>query len=57
MDHLQLPVIEPVGRPSVADQVFDELRRQILTLELAPGTKLSEVDVATQTGVIASFHE
>lgn len=51
MDHLQLPVIEPVGRPSVADQVFDELRRQILTLELAPGTKLSEVDVATQTGV------
>lgn len=51
MDHLQLPVIEPVGRPSVADQVFDELRRQILTLELAPGTKLSEVDVAGQMGV------
>jgi GntR family transcriptional regulator, rspAB operon transcriptional repressor len=51
VDHLQLPVIEPVGRPSVADQVFDELRRQILTLEVAPGTKLSEVDVATQMGV------
>jgi DNA-binding GntR family transcriptional regulator len=51
MVDLQLPVIEPVGRPSVADQVFDELRRQILSLELAPGTKLSEVDVATQMGV------
>ena len=51
MVDLQLPVIEPVGRPSVADQVFDELRRQILTLELAPGTKLSDVDVATQMGV------
>jgi DNA-binding GntR family transcriptional regulator len=51
MVDLQLPVIEPLGRPSVADQVFDELRRQILTLELAPGTKLSEVDVATQMGV------
>ena len=51
VDHLHLPVIEPVGRPSVADQVFDELRRQILTLEVAPGTKVSEVDVATQMGV------
>ena len=51
MVDLQLPVIEPVGRPSVADQVFEELRRQILSLELAPGTKLSEVDVAGQMGV------
>ena len=51
MVDLQLPAIEPVGRPSVADHVFDELRRQILTLELAPGTKLSEVEVATQMGV------
>ena len=51
MVDLQLPAIEPVGRPSVADHVFDELRREILTLELAPGTKLSEVEVATQMGV------
>ena len=51
MADLQLPVIEPQGRPSVADQVFDELRRQILTLELAPGTRLSEIDVAGQMGV------
>jgi DNA-binding GntR family transcriptional regulator len=51
MVDLQLPVIEPIGRPSVADQVFDELRRQILTLELAPGTQLSEQEVARQMGV------
>lgn len=51
VDHLHLPVIEHVDRPSVADRVFDELRSQILTLEVAPGTKLSEVDVATQMGV------
>lgn len=48
---VQLPLIETIGRPSVADQVFDELLRQILSLELAPGTKLSEVDVAGQMGV------
>lgn len=37
---------EPVNRPSVADTVFDELHRQILSVELPPGAKLSEVDVA-----------
>lgn len=36
----------PVNRPSVADTVFDELHRQILSIELPPGSKLSEVDVA-----------
>ncbi|NVK34526.1 MAG: GntR family transcriptional regulator [Rhodobacteraceae bacterium] len=36
----------PVVRPSVADHVFDELHRQILTLVLKPGTKMSEVEVA-----------
>jgi GntR family transcriptional regulator, rspAB operon transcriptional repressor len=51
MVDLQLPVLETAARPSVTDRVFDELRRQILTLEIAPGTKLSEVDVATQMGV------
>lgn len=51
MDHPHLPVIEPMSRPSVADQVFDELRQQILSLDLAPGTRLSEADVAAQMGV------
>jgi DNA-binding GntR family transcriptional regulator len=40
----------PGGRPSVADTVFDHLHRQILTLSLPPGTKLSEVDVAQALG-------
>jgi DNA-binding GntR family transcriptional regulator len=41
-----LRVLEPVNRPSVADSVFDELHRQIMSLELPPGMKMSEVDVA-----------
>lgn len=38
--------LEPIQRPSVADSVFDALHRQIMRLELPPGTKLSEIDVA-----------
>ncbi|SON58142.1 putative HTH-type transcriptional regulator YdfH [Hartmannibacter diazotrophicus] len=50
-DSLQLPVLRQVDRPSVADQVFGELHRQVLSLELKPGAKLSEVEVARQMGV------
>lgn len=39
------------NRPSVADQVFSEMHRQILSLDLRPGAKLSEIDVAKQMGV------
>ncbi len=46
-----LPQLETQARPSVADQVFEELRRQVLTLELKPGTKISEVEVAKAMGV------
>jgi GntR family transcriptional regulator, rspAB operon transcriptional repressor len=46
-----LSMLEPIQRPSVADSVFDELHRQILRLELPPGTKLSEFDVARALGV------
>ncbi|MDP2087348.1 MAG: GntR family transcriptional regulator [Gemmobacter sp.] len=46
-----LRVIEPPGRPSVSDAVFAELHRQILALDLPPGTRLSEVDVARAMGV------
>jgi len=35
----------------VADTVFDELHSQILLLELPPGTKMSEVEVARALGV------
>lgn len=46
-----LSVLEPIQRPSIADSVFDELHRQIIRLDLPPGTRLSEVDVARALGV------
>lgn len=46
-----LRALEPLNRPSVADTVFDELHSQILLLELAPGTKMSEAEVAKALGV------
>ncbi len=45
------PRLDLVSRPSVANQVFDDLYRRILSLELPPGMKLSEVEVAKQMGV------
>ncbi|MGB0658545.1 MAG: GntR family transcriptional regulator [Mangrovicoccus sp.] len=48
---------EPLGldpipeRRSAADIVFDELHRRILSLDLKPGTKMSEIEVAKQAGV------
>jgi DNA-binding GntR family transcriptional regulator len=38
-------------RPTIADQVFDTLHGRILSLDLAPGVRLSEVDVAAQMGI------
>jgi DNA-binding GntR family transcriptional regulator len=46
-----LGTLEPVARASVADQVFEALYAQVLSLTLPPGTKLSESDVAKQLGV------
>jgi DNA-binding GntR family transcriptional regulator len=46
-----LPVLASAGRPSVADQVFEAMRAQILSLDLPPTTKLSEIEVAQQMGV------
>jgi DNA-binding GntR family transcriptional regulator len=46
-----LRTLEPLNRPSVADTVFDKLHSQILLLELPPGTKMSEVEVAKALGV------
>ena len=43
--------LEMAYRPSVAEQVFEELRRQRLSLELTPRTKRSEVEVAKAIGV------
>jgi len=38
-------------RPSAASQVHDALRQRILALELAPGQRLSEQDLATEFGL------
>lgn len=48
---LSLSTIDVQARPSTADQVFEALCAQILSLELPPGTRLSEVDVARAIGV------
>lgn len=50
------PALDRLGpgaliRPSATDMVFDELHRQVLSLDLAPGTRLSEVEVARAMGV------
>ena len=37
--------------PTAADAIFEALYRQIVTVELPPGTRLSEVEVARQAGV------
>lgn len=37
--------------PSVTDLVFDELYRRVVGLDLPPGTKLSEAEVARRMGV------
>ncbi|MFU8823458.1 GntR family transcriptional regulator [Yoonia sp.] len=46
-----LRALTPPERPSIADQVFETLQAGILSLELPPGAKLSEVDVASQMEV------
>ena len=50
-DLLQLPEIEAQPRPSVTDQVHEALLAEIVDLNLPPGAKISEVEVAGQMGV------
>lgn len=42
----KIATLEPIPRPSVADQVFETLYDQIVWLELPPETRLSEIEVA-----------
>lgn len=46
-----LRTLDPIARPSVADQVYFELHNQIVWLTLPPGARLSEVEVAKALGV------
>ena len=40
-----------LNRTAIADHVFEQLQHQILSLELKPGTKISEADVAKAFGI------
>ena len=45
------PMIAPLAAPqpqSTSDQVFDALYRAVISLQLPPGTKVSEADIAQQ---------
>ena len=48
---LEFRAIETKRTPSVTELVFDELYDRVITLDLPPGAKLSEVDVARRMGV------
>ncbi len=48
---LEFRTIETKRAPSVTELVFDELYDRVITLDLPPGAKLSEVDVARRMGV------
>ena len=51
MEQLLLRGVEPVRGPSAADQVFEALYEQVVTLALPPGARISEVEVARAAGV------
>lgn len=48
---LPLSQLRQIDMPSVADQVFDELHANILSLALPPRTRISETEVAKKMGV------
>lgn len=50
-DQIEIRAVELSRAPSVTEQVFEHLYRQVVELDLPPGTKLSEVEVAKQLGV------
>ena len=50
-DALPLAQLKQISQPTVADRVFDELHKNILSLALPPRTKMSETDVAKTMGV------
>ena len=42
---------DTIKRPTTTDLVFDQLHDDIISMQLLPGTKLSEVEVAKRFGV------
>ncbi len=50
-DRLKLLTLDHNRPPSITDKVYEALYVRIMKLDLLPGSKLSEVDVANQLGV------
>jgi len=44
-------IVEPVPPRTTTDIVFDKLYKEILTLDLLPGSRISEAEVASRLGV------
>lgn len=51
VERLKLGTLEPSRSPSVTDLVYEHLYKQVVEIDLPPGAKLSEVEVARQLGV------
>jgi DNA-binding GntR family transcriptional regulator len=47
----RFPALDAPRPPTVADRIFEAIYRQVITLELPPGARLSEVEVAKSLGV------
>jgi DNA-binding GntR family transcriptional regulator len=45
------PALAPISHLTLTDNVYQALKRQILKLELAPGTRIRDEDIAAQLGV------
>ncbi len=48
---MNTPQFQKLNRPSLRDQVYITLKQGIITLELAPGQKLNDMELASQFGV------
>ncbi|MEH7125548.1 GntR family transcriptional regulator [Bacillus sp. JJ1532] len=46
-----MKIIKTIARPALRDQVYESLKKAIVTLELEPGQRIMDKDLATQFGV------
>ncbi|USG63329.1 GntR family transcriptional regulator [Brevibacillus ruminantium] len=46
-----MKIIKPLERPVLRDQIYEYLKKAIITLELAPGQRIKDSDLAADFGV------
>ncbi len=51
MQDIRLPTLRAAQQSSATDQVFDALYQAVVSLDLSPGSKVSEAEIAKQLGV------